>query len=200
MVCRKQHPVLLLLCNLVFAHTFLLHPRHDDDSQDHDDSSHSGTSSAGAGHDMSHGAFNFTPSGIEWPQCLRDWCASFFDFFPEPVNSPLCANQDFSTNVTNCVAGNCTAYEQGAYVVVASTERPTDRDDPVIFTEEGTIVALVDAGGEPQNCTGVDNSTIMCNSGTQEGNVKGSSASINLAGVLPQSVDIAVLFGLFAYL
>lgn len=203
MVSSKGYYVLLLFSNLVYAHTFLLHPRHDDDSHDHDDGNHNDTSGTGVGHDMSHGAFNFTPSGIEWPQCLRDCCNSFFSFFPEPVNNPLCVHQDFNTNVTNCVAENCTAFEQGAYVVVASIECPIDRGDPVTVTEEGTRLMLIQAGGEPQNCTGVDNSTIICDNGTQEGSgnaSQGSSASKNLVATLATSVGAAVLVGLFTYL
>lgn len=197
MVSSKEYSVLLLLSNLVYAHTFLLHPRHD-----HDDGNHTDTSGTGAGHDMSHGAFNFTPSGIEWPQCLRDCCNDFFGFFPEPVNNPLCVNQDFNHNVTHCVAGNCTAFEQGAYVVVSSIECPADRDDPVTVTEQETRLALLEAGGEPQNCTGVDNSTITCENGTQgSGSTpQGSTASSNLVGTLATSVGIAALVGVFAFL
>jgi hypothetical protein len=131
---------------------------------DHGDHEESGT---GDGHSMSHGAFNFTPSGIEWPMCLRHCCNSFFTYFPEPVNNPLCVSADFYANTTECVATNCTAYEQGAYVVVAQIECPTARDDPVDVTEDGVTQLLISSGGDPQDCQGVDNSSIVCANGTE---------------------------------
>ncbi|KAK5047499.1 hypothetical protein LTR84_006596 [Exophiala bonariae] len=197
MVLTKKFLILVtFLCSLVNAHTFLLHPRHDDEHE-HD---HNDTSGTGAGHDMSHGAFNFTPSGIEWPQCLRDCCNSFFEFFPEPVNNPLCVNQDFNTNVTTCVAQNCTTFEQGAYVAVATIECPADRDDPVDVTTNGTILALQAAGGEPQNCTAVDNSSISCENGTQTGSGSSGSAASGLTVSLQSPVGLAALVGLLTCL
>ncbi|KAK0622621.1 hypothetical protein B0T14DRAFT_514160 [Immersiella caudata] len=171
-------PMLVLLVALAaalptVAEPLGLHVRHDGDHSaspsstgvhaPHHTDAPSGT---GHGHGMNHGAFNFTPSGIPWPQCLRDCCNSFFEYFPEPVNNPLCVNQAFYTNVTKCVVADCTQYEQGAFAVVAAIECPKSRASAVTI-DEGIVAAdLVKAGGKPQSCEGVKNETIVCKNGT----------------------------------
>jgi len=74
---------------------------------------------------MSHGQFNFTPSGIEWPMFLHHCCNAFFQCFPHPVHRPLCVIQpSHLDNATACVARKCTADEQGTFAAVAEIECP----------------------------------------------------------------------------
>jgi hypothetical protein len=115
---------------------------------------------------MNHGAFNFTPSGIPWPQCLRDCCNSFFEYFPEPVNNPLCVSTAFYSNATKCIVGKCTEFEQGAFAVVAAVECPKTKTW-VVDTDETKVTAdMVKLGGKPQDCEGVRNETIICQNAT----------------------------------
>lgn len=131
---------------------------------------HEGHDESGTGHDhnMAHGQFNFTPSGIPWPPCARTCCNANFENFPEPVNHPLCISQPFYDNVTACVASNCTEYEQGAYAVVAEIECPKDKNYKVDIDKDAVVTDLKDDGGNPQSCEGVNNETIQCQNGTSE--------------------------------
>lgn len=98
--------------------------------------------------------------------CLRHCCNDFFEYFPEPVNNPLCVSNAFYENVTSCVVQNCTEFEQGAYTVVVPIECP-DADN---MTSEAVQSALESDGGSPQSCEGVDNSTIQCSNETSTDN------------------------------
>ncbi|KAK5651419.1 hypothetical protein OQA88_12507 [Cercophora sp. LCS_1] len=140
-----------------------LHIRHDGDHSApqtstadvlHHTDAPSGT---GHAHGMNHSAFNFTPSGIAWPQCLRNCCNSFFEYCPKPA---------FYTNVTKCAVAGCTEYEQGAFAVVAAIECPKTRASTVNIDEGIVIADIVKLGGKPQRCEGVNNETILCKNGT----------------------------------
>lgn len=132
----------------------------------HNSATNSSESGTGEGHSMSHGAFNFTPSGIEWPTCLRTCCNNNFHYFEHAVNNPLCVSKAFFANVTSCVADNCTAYEQGAYAVVAEIECPAARGDIVNVSAAGVLAELKAEGGTPQTCVAVNNATITCENAT----------------------------------
>ncbi|EPS45667.1 hypothetical protein H072_341 [Dactylellina haptotyla CBS 200.50] len=155
------HLVLYLLIEGAVA--FLLPRQHD----------HQGV---GHGHSISHGAFNFTPSGIPWPTCPRQCCNVFFDYFPEPVNHPLCISPAFYANVTACVARNCTEYDQGAFAVVTEIECPDDDN----FEADDVRADLKGDSGNPQVCIAVENRTVTCENGTSE---TPSSASANNNGM-----------------
>lgn len=152
----------------------------------------------GANHSMSHGSFNFTPSGIEWPGCPRKCCNAFFEFFPHPVNHPLCVSADFFRNVTTCVAKNCTAYEQGAFAVVAEIECPAKEMYPVNVTAAGVVAGLKAEGGAPQACKGVDNSSIVCENGTSKSGSMPGSAGLMSASYWITSVGVLAAASLFA--
>ncbi|KAJ3457028.1 hypothetical protein MRS44_014169 [Fusarium solani] len=114
------------LLALPLASAFGLSPRHE--GHDHDSSSEHSNDTSGTGHDhsMAHGQFNFTPQ-----------------YFPKPVNHPLCISQTLYDNVTACVATNCTEYEQGAYAVVAEIECPQAEDYEVDIEEGGRKPAVL---------------------------------------------------------
>ncbi|KAK6507673.1 hypothetical protein TWF481_006096 [Arthrobotrys musiformis] len=172
---RSHHLILYFL--LTGAMAFNLMPRHGD------------TQGTGHGHSMSHGGFNFTASGIAWPTCPRQCCNAFFDYFPEPVNHPLCVSPAFYANVTECVAKNCTEYEQGAFAVVAEIECPEDPD----YAAEDVRQALKDVGGDPQVCMGVNNQTISCQNGTA--GVTSLATGLRLPGFGIDWMGTALLIG-----
>ncbi|KAM0438510.1 hypothetical protein ACHAPT_001259 [Fusarium lateritium] len=151
------------LLALPLASAVGLSPRHE--GHDH------GNETSGTGHDhsMSHGQFDFTPSGIPWPSCARSCCNDSFHHFPKPVSHPLCVSQEFYDNVTTCVASSCTEYEQGAYAVVAEVECPQGEDYEVDIDKDTVISDLKKYGGNPQSCSGVINETIGCRNATTEG-------------------------------
>ncbi|KAK6331276.1 hypothetical protein TWF730_004364 [Orbilia blumenaviensis] len=173
--CAASYHILFLLLTRVMA--FELFPRHGD------------TQGTGHGHSMSHGAFNFTPSGIAWPTCPRQCCNAFFDYFPEPVNHPLCVSPDFYVNVTQCVANNCTEYEQGAFAVVAEIECPQDPDYQAINVRQ----AIERVGGNPQVCMGVENRTISCQNGTA--GASSSAVGLKLSGFGISWIGTTLLVG-----
>ncbi|KAF5653390.1 hypothetical protein F25303_2380 [Fusarium sp. NRRL 25303] len=112
----------------------------------HDEEDHSGqhnVSGTGHGHSMAHGEFNFTPSGIAWPTCVRTCCNANFDYFPK-------------------------LYEQGAYAVVAEIDCPKDEDYKVDIDKDAVVADLKEAGGSSQSCEGVNKETIQCQNGTSE--------------------------------
>lgn len=150
------------------------HSDHSDHGDDHGDGVEQGT---GHGHSMGHDGFNFTPSGIAWPQCLRDCCNQFFEAFPEPVDNPLCVSEDFYKNATDCIVATCTPYEQGSFAVVAEIECPQDKGFVVDIDKAAVVKDLEERGGSPQECEGVNNETIVCNNGTSEDPVVEGSAS-----------------------
>jgi hypothetical protein len=101
---------------------------HEDDSEhshDHGDSEEGHDHGDHGDHGMNFGEFNFTETDLVWPGCLQDCCHEFLEFL-EPVDHPLCVNEDFYNNVTSCVAEDCSEYEQGAFAVVAEVECPDD--------------------------------------------------------------------------
>ncbi|KAL2671517.1 hypothetical protein Neosp_014107 [[Neocosmospora] mangrovei] len=157
------------LLALPLASAFGLSPRHEGHDQDSSGEHSNETSGTGHDHSMAHGQFNFTPSGIPWPTCTRTCCNANFQYFPKPVNHPLCVSQAFYDNVTTCVATNCTEYEQGAYAVVAEIECPQEEDYEVDIEKDDVISALKKEGGNPQSCSGVNNETIECQNATTEG-------------------------------
>jgi hypothetical protein len=178
---------------------------HNSTDHDHSSSGHHSTDNQGAGHghSMSHGAFNFTPSGIPWPTCPRECCNQFFVFFPEPVNHALCVSEEFYHNVTQCVAETCTPYEQGAYAVVAEIECPADDS----YAGEEVRALLKGFEGDPQVCEGVENRTIVCENETvtvtgeeaAEPTATGMAARVGLerVGTLVWGVVFLGAFGLF---
>ncbi|KIW89638.1 uncharacterized protein Z519_09794 [Cladophialophora bantiana CBS 173.52] len=68
-----------------------------------------------------------------------------------------------------CVVDNFTAYEQGAYVVVAAIGCPED-SFPTANATLARVTTDLREGGDPQECEGVENSTVVCNNGTAGGN------------------------------
>ncbi|KAH7113804.1 hypothetical protein B0J11DRAFT_511314 [Dendryphion nanum] len=173
--------LLALAAQTTTASWFDLSPRHEGERHDPQGTGH--------GQNMSHGAFNFTPSGIVWPMCARHCCNAFFQYFPHPVNNPLCVSKPFYTNATQCIAKNCTDYEQGAFAAVAEIECPAGKQGSL--TAQSVRADLSTAGGKPQECCRVNNATIECNNGTRTGGetALGSSAWVR------SSVLLAVLFG-----
>ena len=123
--------------------------------------------------------FNFTPSGIEWPGCMRACLHHFFRYFPAAVAHPLCVSMPYYDNVTACVADNCTAYDQGVYSVVADAECPAERGPhPVQLNgTQGVRDLLRKYRGYPLTCEGVENRTVAC-----QAEETGSGAASLLAG------------------
>ncbi|KAL4756444.1 uncharacterized protein BDW70DRAFT_144895 [Aspergillus foveolatus] len=170
---------------------FTLKPRHE--GHDHDSFSSSDDQGVGHNHSMSHGAFNFTPSGIPWPTCTRDCCNQFFEFFQEPVNHPLCVSEEFYANVTACIAESCTPYEQGAFAVVAEIECPEDEG----YTVEAVAAALEESNGQPQSCEGVENRTIVCDNATATGDGVVEATPTGMSTHLGLERAATVVWGVF---
>lgn len=170
------------------------HGDHSGHGHDHGDGVEQGT---GHGHSMGHDGFNFTPSGIAWPQCLRDCCNQFFEFFPEPVNNPLCVNEDFYKNTTDCIVESCTPYEQGSYAVVAEIECPQGQGFAVGIDKAAVVEDLMERGGSPQDCEGVNNETVICTNATaEEPEVVGAaSRNVMLGGGLSVGMMMVFLAG-----
>ncbi|KFA53901.1 hypothetical protein S40293_08250 [Stachybotrys chartarum IBT 40293] len=150
----------------------------EESSDDHGDhSGHGGSDASGAG---SYGDFNFTATGITWPSCLQNCAHEFLDYL-EPVNNPLCVSDAYYQNVTACVVDDCSEYEQGAYAAVLEAECPDDDD----FSAAAVRETLTEQGGSPQECAGVDNSTIQCQNSTSEedgGDGEGLGATMRVTG------------------
>lgn len=177
----------LLLLPVALA--FDLIPRHEGDHGDH-------ASGDGHDHSMSNGRFNFTASDIPWPVCAQDCLDTYFEYFPEPVNHPLCVSEDFYNNVTTCVATSCTEYEQGAYAVVAEIECPEDEDFEVDFDRDDVVEDLKEQGGNPQECEAVDDEMIRCENETSPNQgVRGAGQG----GLLCSTFVIAVLASVLTF-
>ncbi|KFA62917.1 hypothetical protein S40285_09073 [Stachybotrys chlorohalonatus IBT 40285] len=151
----------------------------EESSDDHGDhSGHGGSDASGAG---SYGDFNFTATGITWPSCLQNCAHEFLDYL-EPVNNPLCVSDAYYQNVTSCVVDDCSEYEQGAYAAVLEVECPDDDG----FSAAAVRETLTEQGGSPQECAGVDNSTIQCQNSTSEeeegGDGEGLGATMRVTG------------------
>ena len=158
---------------------------HDDEESGHD---HGSGHDAGAG---SYGPFNFTATGITWPHCLQHCCHEYLDFL-DPVNNPLCVNADYYQNVTSCVVEDCSEYEQGAYAAVVEMECAGNNS----FSASAVRDAVTEAGGQPQDCAGVDNSTIRCDNGTSEEQNEGddgASTGVTAARITGQTWFIGVV-------
>ncbi|EXJ56263.1 uncharacterized protein A1O5_12719 [Cladophialophora psammophila CBS 110553] len=80
--------------------------------------------------------------------CLRHYYNSFFEYFPEPINNLLCVNTAIHENVTTCVVDDCTAYEQGAYVVVAAIGCP-EETFPTANVTLARVTTDLEEGGDP---------------------------------------------------
>jgi hypothetical protein len=159
---------------------------HSDDDDDHDHSSggHDHSSSGDAPGAGSYGPFNFTATGVDWPQCLQGCVHANLDYISEPVNHPLCVNERFYQNVTGCVVNVCVEYEQGAFAAVLEDECPDDED----FTADAVRATMTAADGNPQECETVDNSTIRCDNGTAEGASGGDDEGLGVGlGVKAQT-------------
>lgn len=144
-----------------------LAPRHHEDESEH--SHDQGEEEEGqdhgdhGDHGMNFGDFGFTETDIMWPGCVQDCVHDYLDFL-EPVDHPLCVNEDFYANVTSCVAEDCSEYEQGAYTVVMEIECPEEED----FSARAVSESLAENGGAPQECHSME-SEVMCDNGTESG-------------------------------
>ena len=159
------------------------HSDHEESHEDHGEDEHGDHGDHGdhGGDTMDFGQFNFTETGISWSECASHCAHEFLDYIPEPINNPLCNNDDFYQNVTACVAESCSEHDQGAYAVGAEIECP-DEDD---FAAAAVRSRLGDDGGEPQECEAVDDSRIECENGTD--------SSDSAAGRLGQAGGAATL-------
>lgn len=184
--------VALHMLILPIASSFSIFPRHHGDDHDHHHDNDTLPAGTGAGHSQSHGLFNFTPSGIEWPICLRDCCNAFFQYFPEPVNHPLCINEEFYDNVTACVASDCTEYEQGVYTVVATIECPSGNNYELEPTVAQVTNDVEEDGGSPQTCHAMNNVSVHCNNGSSV--EEGGASNIRASGPLTLFTSGVLLF------
>jgi hypothetical protein len=85
---------------------------------------------------------------------------------PRAGQQPLCVSTVFYSNVTKCVVGKCTEFEQGAFAVVAAVECPKTKTWAVDIDETKVTADLVKLGGKPQDCEGVRNETMICQNAT----------------------------------
>jgi hypothetical protein len=94
---------------------------------------------------------------------------------------PPCVDTAFHENVTTCVVDNCAPYKQGAYAGVVVIECPEET-----FPAANVISRrMVD----PQECEGVDNSTIVCNIGTSGGKGRSGKNGAVVVKLLPSWIS-----------
>lgn len=70
----------------------------------------------------------------------------------------------------------CSEYEQGAYAVATEVECPEDNN----FALDAVREDLEENGGQPQECVGEDNSTIVCQIGTSTVSGDSEDAGVSL--------------------
>ena len=147
-----------------------LAPRHHEDdsehSHDHEDEEGGHDHGSDGNNEMDFGDFEFTETDQVWPGCLQDCVHEYMDFL-EPVDHPLCVNEDFYNNVTGCIAEGCSNYEQGAYTVLIEEECPDEAESGDI-TKDTASQALADAGGDASDCSMSEDREITCDNGTAE--------------------------------
>lgn len=189
----------------------LLARHHEDDSEhshdhgdseeghDHGDSEDGHDHGEHGDHSMDFGEFEFTETDLVWPGCIQDCVHEFMEFL-EPVDHPLCVNEDYYNNVTSCVVEDCSEYEQGVYAVVTEIECPDEED----FTLEAVTQTLTDNGGAPQECHSMEGE-IHCDNGTEAGmeNEDGEDAGMTsvplgqqtlVLGAVLMTIPLAIFF------